>query len=253
MIRMYIATTGGGKTSLATALGIKKMLDPLPLINYENDSNILQSLGLKRPNLQHLVASNFLIKGYFANSYDFDPEKFKITCDDNNINLPFGLSIFIDEAQNYFDSDSKLSREKSRAFEVSRHGKLDIYLLTHRPLKIHKTIRSLTKEFYFILNVDVLKDEVERIVKIIWTTRMLTNNADVEYYLQVPEDKRTKVGKIVKFEFAGNIYDHYDSDYYRYLFTNPKKQKFDFSESQIKINNEEDLMNFIKNNKVGGN
>lgn len=198
--------------------------------NYQNCLSYIKSLNkdgfnLTIPPQRHVVSSNFDIyrryptmKSYEISGFEFGipnskaPEVKKL--------IPYGIYVF-DEIQRYWDSkgdDSKLPPWVTQAFELHGHIFLTIFLIAQRYMRLNKDIRDLVNRFIYIEEsihtflVNGHKIKVDKfipgqLVKTEWFGREFTSDADYENYLS---GKEPNAGKKFKYEFVGDIRNHYD-------------------------------------------
>lgn len=124
-----------------------------------------------------------------------------------------GAVIFIDEAQNEFNSKSDLKREVSAFFEKCRHGNFEIWIASQRPILINKDIRDLSRHFVQIYKLTKIVAPFDIVCKLKWYCREFASRADVDEYVEL-----SKSGKIenisyleIVYESSGDILDYYDS------------------------------------------
>ncbi len=125
--------------------------------------------------------------------------------------LPPSSNIYLDEAQKYFNSrDSKnLADFVSRFYELHGHYRLNVCCTVQRPKLIDLNIRELAAEVIF---VEALEHEQtgRRVTRSQWTCFQWDNVAAAIAYIEGGKSKTLR-GDKVRFEYAGNIFKHYDS------------------------------------------
>ncbi len=123
-----------------------------------------------------------------------------------------GSAIFIDEAQNYFNSKSDLKREVAAFFEKHRHNYLNIWLAAQRGILINKDIRGICTDFKQIIKLEHERSIFDTITKSRWTVREFSERYEFEKYLETEgaEGKFTEA----TYENDGNVFDLYDSHSY---------------------------------------
>ncbi len=124
--------------------------------------------------------------------------------------LPPASHIFLDEAQKYFNSREKgLADCVSRFYELHRHYRLNITISVQRPKLIDLNIRELAAE---VIYVEELEHEQtgRRVTRSQWTCFQWDNVAAAIAYIEGGKSKTLR-GDKVRFEYAGNIFKHYDS------------------------------------------
>ena len=222
-----------GKTSFVVA---KNLIENMTYTNWRYKAackyinNLNQRRGLEKtlPPQRHVVFSNVDIlkrfptmASYRMSGWEFGaPNKF---CPATKPLMPYGVYIF-DEAQRYFDSkdEIKLPPWVTQAFELRGHIFLEIFLITQRPVRLHKDVRSIADErvhieksvHTYLFNGKKIKSskflDYGRLIKTVWHGRMFRTASEHERFVDgdKPEDK--KLGKPFKFTFNGNIKAHYD-------------------------------------------
>ncbi|MGN0803847.1 MAG: zonular occludens toxin domain-containing protein [Candidatus Coproplasma sp.] len=140
--------------------------------------------------------------------------------------FPPGSAIFIDEAQNYFNSKGDLKREVSAFFEKHRHNYLDIWLATQRGILINKDIRGICQDFKQIITLENDYSIFGNVTKTRWHVLEFTDRYNFEKYLATDggegfsdENKKTYVNE-------GNIFDCYNSHSYMPDFIPPEGKNF---------------------------
>ena len=124
--------------------------------------------------------------------------------------------IFIDEAQDEFNSKNDLPRKVSAFFEKSRHPEFEIWIASQRPILINKDIRDLSRHFIQIYKLDMTRAHFGIICGLKWSCREFDNRADVEEYVEL--SKKNK-GEIISYretvyESGGEILDYYNTKEY---------------------------------------
>lgn len=127
-----------------------------------------------------------------------------------------GAVVFIDEAQNEFNSKIDLKREVSAFFEKSRHADLEIWIASQRPILINKDIRDLSRHFIQIYGLEKKEAHFGIICGLKWHCREFDSRADVDAYVEL-----SKYGKgddisyrETEYKSGGEILDYYDSKSY---------------------------------------
>lgn len=250
-----------GKTSYVVA---RVLNEDLKYINeryylsceYIKDQN--KTLELKRsfPPQRHVVSANFKIKRIYPNmeSYDISGFEFGVPnpyCSVKPL-IPYGVYVF-DEAQKYFDSkgEKELPPWVTQAFEWRGHIFLKIYLISQRVMRLNVDIRDTVDIFTYIeksthtyiingkkVNANKFLD-YGKLIKTVWSGRRFESADEEVAYIK--GDKT--LGEPFKYEFFGNIKEHYnphnyavnvedlskDFKYYDYqLITNRPKEWDDY-------------------------
>lgn len=159
----------------------------------------------------------------------------RIDGDDIGLNLPNGetnykyfppgSAIFIDEAQNYFNSKGDIKREVSAFFEQHRHNYLDIWLATQRGILINKDIRGICQDFKQILSLENEVSIFGTITQTTWHVKEFTEKYEFEKYLDTDGADDCKCD-VMTYINKGNIFDCYDSHSYITKFMPPEGKNF---------------------------
>lgn len=222
-----------GKTSYVVARNINENLQ---FFNWRYNSACKyiklqnQTKGLTRalPPQRHVVHGNVLITRSFPGmaSYPMSGWEFGAPnpyCATKPF-VPYGVYIF-DEAQRYFDSkgDGKeLPPWVTQAFELHGHIFLEIYLITQRPVRLHKDIRSICSERIHIeksvhtFNIKGKKVKSEKfldegiLIKTKWYGRKFSSAGEHESFVDGKEKDDRKLGTEFTYVFEGDIRKHYN-------------------------------------------
>lgn len=142
--------------------------------------------------------------------------------------VPYGVYVF-DEAQRYFDSkgDKELPPWVTQAFELHGHIFLKIFLITQRPVRLHKDIRAICSErihieksihTYLLNNGKRIKSKEflneGKLIQTIWYGRQFNSVGEHERYVNGEKKEDKKLGKPFKYVFHGNIKSHYNPYFY---------------------------------------
>lgn len=222
-----------GKTSFVVA---KNLLENMSYNNwrYKAACRYIQArnkrFGLNQslPPQRHVVFSNVVIKkrfpfteSYLISGWEFGaPNRF---CPATKPLMPYGVYIF-DEAQRYFDSkdESKLPPWVTQAFELRGHIFLEIFLITQRPVRLHKDIRAIADErihieksvhTYLFGGRKIKSDKFinyGRLIKTVWYCRRFRTAAEHERYVDGEKLEDKKLGEAFKYTFNGDIKSHYN-------------------------------------------
>lgn len=180
------------------------------------------------PPQRHVVSGNILISRRYPNmsiypmsGWEFGaPNKFCKT----RAFIPHGVYVF-DEAQRYFDSkgDGKeLPPWVTQAFELHGHIFLEIFLITQRPVRLHKDIRAICSErihieksiHTYIINGKKKKSEKflkeGQLIRTDFYGRQFKSSGEHEAYVDGEDEKSKKLGKSFKDHFNGDIRDYYN-------------------------------------------
>lgn len=142
--------------------------------------------------------------------------------------FPEYSTLFIDEAQKYFNSRKKLNEYTSRAFETSGHMHYDIWLATQRPKLIDLNVRELITKFIDIRKVE-FKETKHGIKTIIYTIEH-EDNYSVEKYIE--SGRKEMYGGIKnEYEINRDLRQDYNAFCYNESFYNgfhDKETKFTY-------------------------
>lgn len=121
--------------------------------------------------------------------------------------------IFIDEAQNEFNSKNDLPRAVSAFFEKSRHADLEIWIASQRPILINKDIRDLSRHFIQICKLEMTEAHFGIICDIKWHCREFDSRADVDEYVELSKKDKTDTVSYreTTYECGGEVLDCYDT------------------------------------------
>lgn len=222
-----------GKTSLAVAIEIDEDMNFInwrysASCQYIKNRNKRYGVACTLPPQRHVVHSNIVIKrkypnmeSYLMSGWEFGvPNKFyKKT----RPLVPYGVYIF-DEAQRYFDSkgDRELPPWVTQAFELRGHIFLKIILITQRPPRLHKDVRSICdirihveKSIHtYLIGEKKVKSrkflDTGRLIETTWYGREFNTMGDHEAYVDAKGSEGKKLGKCFKYTFKGDIKSHYD-------------------------------------------
>ncbi len=127
-----------------------------------------------------------------------------------------GAVIFIDEAQNEFNSKNDLPRAVSAFFEKSRHADFEIWLASQRPILINKDIRDLSRHFVQIYNLEMTKAPFDIICGLKWHCREFDSRADVDEYVDLSKKGKADIVSYREtvYKSGGEVLDYYDSKSY---------------------------------------
>lgn len=232
MITIIFGKPGAGKTSLMAHLiedlYIKKGRELLKtcedLIVIENESRLYPLPLPQKPPIFANFEVEFLA-GYQKkfSPYFFNPYYFGIENDEFPVQhiLPGG-AYFIDEGQRYFNSrkSGSFPDHVSRAFEVHRHFKIDIYIGVQRPKLIDLNIRELTPRFWEIIDTQNETNGYGGVTKTTWTLREFSSDTEVMERIQTGEGGR----QLPPIVHDGNIFESFNSFEQKKLFF-PKDEK----------------------------
>ena len=124
-----------------------------------------------------------------------------------------GAVIFIDEAQNEFNSKGDLNRAVSLFFETHRHADFEIWIASQRPILINKDIRDLSRHFIQICKLEMTVAPFDIICELKWNCREFNSRADVDEYVEL--SKKGMLDNVsyreTVYNGPGDILDYYDN------------------------------------------
>ena len=128
-----------------------------------------------------------------------------------------GSVIFIDEAQNEFNSKNDLPRAVSAFFEKSRHADFEIWIASQRPILINKDIRDLSRHFIQIYKFDMTEAAFGIICDLKWHCREFDSRADVDEYVELSKHSKADIisYRETVHDGGGDVLDYYDSKTYQ--------------------------------------
>ena len=220
-----------GKTSHVVA---KIIVEDLQYQNWRYQSackyikSMNKSRGITRtlPPQRHVVHSNISISRYFPFMFSYPMSGFEFGAPNPYCKVkplvPYGVYAF-DEAQRYFDSKGEnLPPWVTQAFELHGHIFLKIFLITQRPVRLHKDIRAICSErihieksvHTYLIGRRKIKSEKfldnGRLIKTVWYGRQFSSAGEHEKYVDRERKADKKLGKPFKYEFNGDIKSHYN-------------------------------------------
>lgn len=222
-----------GKTSLAVAMTITEDLTYsnwryASACKYIKSKNKTSQLQRALPPQRHVVFSNILMARYYPCMSSYPMSGFEFGAPNPYYKttrplVPYGVYVF-DEAQRYFDSkgEGPLPPWVTQAFELHGHIFLKIMLITQRPVRLHKDIRSICSDRIHIeKSIHIYKVgrrkikstkflDVGRLIHTVWYGRQFQSAGEHERYVDSERDEDKKLGKPFKYEFKGDIKSHYN-------------------------------------------
>lgn len=228
MITIIIGKTGCGKSSLGCAIGIKAMDNGCDAVELSKSS--LECFpGYKNLNIpkDHLVYSDIFIHGsetsikenfsYFSTGY-----RFGLPNDDFEIDyFPYGSTIIFDETRKYWSARKSMSgfelggtHEKVlEAFELSRQGGLDIYLIMHMTNQVDIQIRSQAHRVIAPESIDFqLVGKKLKHIETIWKGKEFKSIEDYERYIHGEKVEYSDF----EYVYHGDIRECYDTEFFRF-------------------------------------
>lgn len=219
MITMICGVPGAGKTSLMAYYAVKVLQnDLLNYISCKRNLKRLNSTGFNYdlPPQRHLCYSDNPIRiSRSCCSYDLDgfaiglPNLFFATR-----LLPPYSTIFLDEAQRYYDSRmSKYLREDVyHWYQLHRHNDYNVYLICQRPANIDVNIRALAERVIVLDKCETKEDDYGYVSQITWHGREFSSADVAENYLLASDKTQFKhQGKDFKENCNFDIFCYYNS------------------------------------------
>ena len=187
--------------------------------------------GLTRalPPQRHVVSGNIMIYRRYPNMSIYPMSGWEFGAPNpyyphTRAFIPYGVYVF-DEAQRYFDSkgeSKELPPWVTQAFELHGHIFLEIFLITQRPVRLHKDIRAICSErihieksiHTFLENGRKVKskeflDEGE-LIRTDFYGRQFSSAGEHERYVNGEEKEDKQLGKPFKDHFDRDIRNHYN-------------------------------------------
>ena len=191
MIIFITGIPGAGKTSYLSKLAIEYMQNGYA--NYyscKREFNDLNNTGcaLELPPQKHLVYSDIPIH-YGKRLQTYDLNGFRIGLRSplfpNPQFFPPYSTLFVDEAQRYYDSriSKYLRKEVYSWYQFHRHMDYDIYLACQRLGNIDINIRTIAERFLVMESLDFKTNKFGMIEQCIWTFREFTSCDMAEQYM----------------------------------------------------------------------
>lgn len=226
MITIIFGKPGAGKTSLMAHLMTelyatrhRELLKTCKeLISAENQERIYALPLPEKPPIFSNFNVEFLVgyKKKFSPFY-FNPYFFGLENDEYPVQhiLPGGV-YFIDEGQKYFNSrkSGSFPDHVSRAFELHRHFRIDIYIGVQRPKLVDLNIRELTPRFWEVTGVTHETNGYGGIERTIWNIREYNSDAEVGERIETGEGGH----ELAPIVHEGNIFEAFNSFEQRKLF-----------------------------------
>lgn len=181
-----------------------------------DEENKKRKIKLKYPDKVPIIC-NF--KGKIPNSDGTFYEPYYIKGSEIGIGKKYkkifpGAVIFIDEAQDEFNSKSDLPRAVSAFFEKHRHADYEIWLASQRPILINKDIRDLSRHFIQISELDMDEAHFGIICSLKWHCREFDSRSDVDEYVDLTKRGKSEIDNInyqeIEYEDTGEILDYFE-------------------------------------------
>lgn len=219
MITIIIGEPGKGKTALMTYFAYTKMCDEGYSLWWKSCQRInkLKAGGfstLEYLPQRHTVYADYSIGKKFMRNKSYYVDGFSIGLTNPFFDTAFFspyAQIFLDEAQKYYDSRmSKYLRDYVyRFYQLHRHNHMDVTMTCQRLDNIDINIRQIAGNIILVEDLQVEKDDFDRICKMTWKTKEFDSLASADSFL-------TTTGKNAKYTektytFDGCIFDYYNS------------------------------------------
>ena len=212
MITIISGFPGAGKTLYLTNLIAEQIINKglEDFLNLKKELKKMSNGGMdyNLPPQHHLVFSDYPVKiNRHLHSYDISgfeiglPNPFFKT----KVIPPYS-TIFLDEAQRYYDSRfSKYLREDVyRWFQLHRHNDYNIFMSCQRLANIDVNIRAIAENCIVIDSVEFKKDTYGQVKKIVWKMRKFHSCDTAEtYMLSREKGQKSDIGE--KLEVVSKI------------------------------------------------
>ncbi len=227
MITIITGIPGAGKTSYMAKLAVDCILNcRADYLACKREFNTLNDTGCKLdlPPQKHLVYCDTSITyGRRYSSYDIDGFCIGVASPlfTTSRFIPPYSSIFLDEAQRYYDSRmSKYLREEVyRWYQLHRHGDYNVYMACQRLGNIDINLRAIAERFLVMDKVDVRSNEFGVVSRVTWNYHEFTSGDIAEkYQLASDNPEYAKMGIAVKESIDYNIFRCYNSKSARPVF-----------------------------------
>lgn len=221
MITIISGLPGKGKTSLLVKQALVQMLDygTEDWLNCKLEVRKLVAGGFNNlllPPMKHCVYADFPIsysrklKSYYIDGFQIGlPNPFFQT-----MFIPPYSTIFLDEAQKYYDSRmSKYLREEVyRWYQLHRHNHYNVVMCCQRLANIDVNIRAIADRFLVVEDIEVKEDKYGCAESIKWKMREFTSCDTAENY-QLSKDRKElcDLGKVIEDTTDLPVFDCYDS------------------------------------------
>ena len=239
MITIICGIPGAGKTSCLTYKLVERMCD-YGIDDYLSLKRELVKLrqggfpNVDLPPQKHLCFADYPVKvNNRLQVYYIDG--FQIALENPYFEtqfIPPYSTIFLDEAQKYYDSRmSKYFREEIyRWYQLHRHNDYNVFMACQRLGNIDLNIRSIAERFWVVDKIDVKENQYGIVEKVCWTIREFFSCDTAEEYMLAKEKNENKdIGKELIVETDLSIFDYYDSKGCRPAFYAGKYTKgFDY-------------------------
>ena len=238
MITIIVGKPGKGKTVFTANIIANKILNSRSdYINLKREIKYLKQGGfnyLELPPQKHLIYTDFKfrinrkIESYYIDGYKLGlPNPYFETTF-----IPPYSTIFLDEAQRYYDSRNtkSLRTEVYNWFQLHRQNHYNIYLVCQRVENIDINIRALADSIIVIDDLKLKTNEFGVVEHFKWITREFESPDTAEEYCRKKDREEVSIlGKKVIIESHLPLFRYYDSFGNKPVFFNGKENSpFDY-------------------------
>ena len=221
MITIICGKPRAGKTALETYMLVDKIINKSneDYLNCKREINQLNAggfPGLEVPPQRHICFADYRVKvnkrlqAYWVDGFQIGmPNPYFET-----MLFPPYSTIFLDEAQRYYDSrmSKYLRQEVYNWYQLHGQNHYNIFMVCQRLANIDLNIRALAEKIIIIESCEVKKNEYGMIEKIIWVTREFSSTETAEsYQLACEKSEISKLGKEVVVKTDLPVFNFYDS------------------------------------------
>lgn len=237
-ITIIVGKPGAGKTVFTASVVAEKITHSREdYINLKREIKYLKQGGfsfLELPPQKHLVYTDFKfrinkkIESYYIDGFKLGlPNPYFETTF-----IPPYSTIFLDEAQRYYDSRNakSLRAEVYNWFQLHRQNHYNIYLVCQRLANVDVNIRALADKIIVIDDLKLKTNEFGIVEHFKWITREFESPDTAEdYCLKKDRDEVARLGKRVVVESNLPLFRYYDSFGNKPIFFNGKEfESFDY-------------------------
>jgi len=238
VITIIVGKPGKGKTVFTANIIANKILNSRSdYINLKREIKYLKQGGfnyLELPPQKHLIYTDFKfrinrkIESYYIDGYKLGlPNPYFETTF-----IPPYSTIFLDEAQRYYDSRNtkSLRTEVYNWFQLHRQNHYNIYLVCQRVENIDINIRALADSIIVIDDLKLKTNEFGVVEHFKWITREFESPDTAEEYCRKKDREEVSIlGKKVIIESHLPLFRYYDSFGNKPVFFNGKENSpFDY-------------------------
>ena len=238
VITIIVGKPGKGKTVFTANIIANKILNSRSdYINLKREIKYLKQGGfnyLELPPQKHLIYTDFKfrinrkIESYYIDGYKLGlPNPYFETTF-----IPPYSTIFLDEAQRYYDSRNtkSLRTEVYNWFQLHRQNHYNIYLVCQRVENIDINIRALADSIIVIDDLKLKTNEFGAVEHFKWITREFESPDTAEEYCRKKDREEVSIlGKKVIIESHLPLFRYYDSFGNKPVFFNGKENSpFDY-------------------------